>query len=50
MPNAPDEIHDILNNLKDGSNGHDNIDAMLAKYVSSILMAHVMSIFLCHLV
>ena len=24
-----DEIHDILNNLKDGSNGHDNIIIMV---------------------
>ena len=37
QPTSPDDIHDILSNLKDDSNGQDNIDAIFAKQVSSII-------------
>ena len=44
---SSDEIHETLNNLKDGSIGCNNNDAMFAKYVSSVIsncMAHVINL------
>ena len=32
-----DEIHDILSNQKDGGDGHDHINVIFAKYISSVI-------------
>ena len=39
QPTSSNKMHDVFNNLKDGSNGHDNIDVIFAKCVPSIIMS-----------
>ena len=51
-PTSHDEIHGILNNLRDSSNGHGNSDVIFVKYVSNIISnpLPMLYIIVCHLV
>ena len=52
-PTFHGEIHHIFSNLKDGSNGHANIDDTFAEYIPNVisnLLAHVINLFMSSII